>query len=297
MCRMCDWLGDGEVWYKNPRNYANRLYKLREPGTGPQMARGTSLNPAQAAGEGAPQASNGAPRPAPLSLRTAVEARANGDAETFQKTINELNRRSSTRAGAQVVPLSDIQEVIMRVGMPVGAMMCICRKNTRGEEERSLDEYSCLGLGTGMYKWERWPERYRGGVEFLSPKQACEFVEYWNRRGMVQILMQEGGDFIGGICNCDYPDCIAIRDRVDYGLNYSLTKAEYFCEVDYEACNGCGECLGRCQFNALKYESTIDKPNIDPMNCYGCGVCMTACNHSAIKLTPRSAYAAMKHVW
>ena len=32
MCRMCDMLGEGEIWYLNPKNYANRLYKLREPG-------------------------------------------------------------------------------------------------------------------------------------------------------------------------------------------------------------------------------------------------------------------------
>jgi MinD superfamily P-loop ATPase len=85
--------------------------------------------------------------------------------------------------------------------------------------------------------------------------------------------------------------------RVDYGLDYQLVKAEYICEVDYEKCNGCGECLGRCQFNALKYESTIDKPNIDPMVCFGCGLCMTACNRKAIELVPRKQYAALQHVW
>jgi NAD-dependent dihydropyrimidine dehydrogenase PreA subunit len=148
-----------------------------------------------------------------------------------------------------------------------------------------------------MFKWERWPERYRGGVEFLSPSQAGEWLEYWDQRGMVHILMQEGGDFIGGLCNCDYPDCGPIRMRVDYGLNYQLVKAEYICEVDYEKCNGCGECLGRCQFNALKYEPTIDKPNIDPMVCFGCGLCETACNRQAIALVPRKQYVGLQHVW
>ena len=284
MCRMCDWLGAGEIWYKHPKNYANRMYKLREPGQGPQMTSGTAVNPEQAAGAG-------------VGRRGPAEAKASGDMEAFNRIVGEMNRRSSTRPGAQVVPFEDVVEIVDKIGTPCAAMMCICRKNTRAEEERSIDEYSCIGLGTGMFKWERWPERYRGGVEFMSPKQTKEFLEYWNKRGMVHILMQEGGDFIGGICNCDYPDCLAIRNRIDYGLEYSLTKAEYFCEVDYAQCNGCGECLGRCQFNALKFESTIDKPNIDAMNCYGCGLCLSACNRQAIKLTPRAAYAGMRHVW
>lgn len=285
MCRMCDWLGDGQVWYKNPKNYANRMYKLREPGgSGPQMASGSAGQSEQetAAGPG---------------LRRAIEAKANGDLETFNRIVGEVNKRAATRPGAQVCPVQDVIEIVENIGTPCAAMMCICRKTTRAEEERSLDEYSCIGLGTGMFKWERWPERYRGGVEFLSPKQTIELVEYWNKRGMVHILMQEGGDFIGGLCNCDYPDCLLIRNRIDYGLQYQVTKGEYFCEIDYQKCNGCGECLGRCQFNALKFESTIDKPNIDPMNCFGCGLCETACNRKAIKLTPRSAYAGMRHVW
>jgi len=283
MCRMCDSLGGGGTWYLDPKNYSNRMYKLREPGKRPTEQLGNSPNA-------------GASQNAGLGLAAAIEAKANGELDTFNTIIGDMNRRALMRPGGQVVPLHEVFEVL-DMGMPVAAMMCICRKNTRACEECSLSEYSCMGLGTGMFKWERWPERYRGGVEFLSTKQAKEWVEYWDKKGMMHMLMQEGGDFIGGICNCDYPDCLAIRNRIDYGLEYSLTKAEYFCEVDYAQCNGCGECLGRCQFNALKFESTIDKPNIDPMNCYGCGLCLSACNRQAIKLTPRAAYAGMRHVW
>lgn len=278
MCRMCEWLGDGDIWYKSPKNYANRMYKLREPG-----------KKATAFTGGAEGLAGG--------LNQAIQAKADGDLETYQRIIREINEHDATRPGAQVVPLEDCIELVTEMGTPVAAMHCICRKTTRAEEEQDINEYSCLGLGTGMFKWERWPERYRGGVQFLSPKQAAEFLEYWDQRGMVHMVMQEGGDFIGGLCNCDYPDCIPLRQRVDYGLTYRLTKGESICELDYERCNGCGECLGRCQFNALKYESTIDKPNIDPMMCFGCALCMTACNRQAIQLVPRKQYMALQQVW
>lgn len=277
MCRMCEWKGQGTIWYKNPANYANRLYKKREPGKTTQYFGGTEALIGR--------------------LHEAIQAKADGDIETFQKLIRQINEHDASRPGGQVLPLSDAQEVLLDIGMPVAAMHCICRKTTRGEEERTIEEYSCLGLGTGMFKWERWPERYRGGVHFLTPRQAAEFLEYWDRRGMVHTIMYEGGSFIGGLCNCDYPDCIPLRQRLDYGLTHQLAKAEYICEVDYERCNGCGECLGRCQFGALRYESTFGMPNIDATNCFGCALCLTACRRDAIALVPRSRYPALRGAW
>lgn len=287
MCRMCDMLGggtnEGEAWYLNPKNYSNRMYKLREPGQRPTEQLGNSPN-------------RGAETTPAVGLPQAIEAKANGDLDSYNKIIGEINRRTALRPGSQVVPMFEIMKVL-DFGMPVAAMMCICRKNTRAVEETNLSEYSGMGLGTGMLKWERWPERYRGGVEFLSTKQAKEWVEYWDKKGMMHSLMQEGGDFIGGLCNCDYPDCLLIRNRVDYGLWSQLVKSEYVCFVDWEKCNGCGDCLGRCSFNALKFETTMEKAHIDQFNCFGCGLCETACPRDAISYLDRKKVPGLANVW
>jgi hypothetical protein len=142
---MCNSLGQGGTWYLNPKNYSNRMYKLREPGKKPTEALGNS-------------------------------PKANGELDTFNQIIGEMNRRALMRPGGQVVPLHEVFEVL-DMGMPVAAMMCICRKNTRACEECSLSEYTCMVLGTGMLKWERWPERYRGGVVPLD--QAGQGGQYW----------------------------------------------------------------------------------------------------------------------
>ncbi|HJN92507.1 MAG TPA: hypothetical protein QGF05_07265, partial [Dehalococcoidia bacterium] len=208
MCRMCNTLSSDKdtVWYKDPRQYSNRLYKLREPGKRAQEV----------------QASAGFQRP----LQQAIDAKSQGDVATYDTIIGEMNKRSLMHPGCQVLPLHEMMQ-IADMGTPMGAMKCICREITRGCEECSLSEYSCMGLGTGMYKWERWPERYKGGVEFLSPNEAKEWMEHWDRKGMVHMVMQEGGDFLGGICNCDYPDCGPIRNRIDNGLTAQLVKAEF----------------------------------------------------------------------
>ncbi len=197
MCRNCDMLTEGDTWYKDPRQYSNRMYKLREPGNRPQESSGTIG------------------RPAGDTLDDAINAKAVGDLAKHDRIIADINQRTAMRPGSQVIPLFDMMN-ITDMGTPMAAMMCICRKQTRACEECSLSEYTGIGIGTGMYKYERWPERYSGGLEWLTPKQAKEFLEYWDRKGMMHAVMQEGGDFIGGICNCDYPDCLLIRNRKFY---------------------------------------------------------------------------------
>jgi len=288
MCRMCDMLGEGQIWYLNPKNYAHRMYKLREPDT----REATTL---RSTGEIRESSQPASARPG--TLQNAILAKANGDMATYDSIIAEMNDRRGRMPASHVLPLQDAMKVMDVAQGPLGAMMCICRKNYRGEEATNLKEYSCLGMGTGMLKWERWPERYRGGVEFLSPAQAKEWLEYWNKRGYVHIIMQEGGDFIGGLCNCDYPSCGLIRNRLDYGMHNSLVKAEYVAVVDYDICNGCGDCVMRCQFNALRYEVALDKANIDPFQCYGCGLCETKCRRGAISLRERKSFPNLANVW
>ncbi len=106
-----------------------------------------------------------------------------------------------------------------------------------------------------------------------------------------------GIPYIGGICNCDYPDCLAIRQRLDYGLQGALLKGHHVAKVNYDECNGCDQCIPRCQFGAIKMEVTTSKANIDMFKCFGCGLCETACPRDAITLVERSSLPALKDVW
>ncbi len=116
-----------------------------------------------------------------------------------------------------------------------------------------------------------------------------------DRRGFVHILMLFGAPFIGGFCQCDYPDCGALRGAVDFGLG--ALKGHHVAMVDYDKCNGCGVCAQRCQWGALKFEVTSDKANIDLFKCYGCGLCQTGCPRKAIRLVWRADVPAVAEVW
>jgi NAD-dependent dihydropyrimidine dehydrogenase PreA subunit len=278
MCHLCEQYGDqahGDgFWYLNPDNYARNMYKLRPPGKGFAGA-DTGLETGAHAG------------PTTQDLLNAVE---NNDKDEYDRVSDIM----MAGQGSQVVPLEHADRVL-ELCSPIGLIACLCRKAVRAIDERNEMEYTCMGMGVGMLKWERWPERYKGGVKFVNIDEAKEWNHEMDRRGFCHLLMLFGAPFIGGFCQCDYPDCDALRSGVDFGIG--TLKSHFLAMVDYDKCNGCGICAQRCQWGALKFEVTSEKPNIDLFKCYGCGLCETGCPRDAIYLVGRETLPAVSEVW
>ncbi len=266
-------------WFMNPKNHSRQMYKVKKPG---QKAMDFGADPESQSGR---------------IMGEILETRFT-DPEKFQALIREANamKGESPFQIGQVITLAEAFEVL-ELTYPVTAMSCICRIMTRAQDERNEHQYSCTGLGVGMLKWERWPERYKGGVNFMSVEEAKRWLTKWDKAGMVHILMTFGGSYVGGICNCDYPDCGTIRNRIDYGVETGCYKSHYVAKVNYDECNGCGICVQRCQFGAIKFEVTRDKTNIDQFRCFGCGLCHTACPRQAIELLERESLPGLREVW
>jgi NAD-dependent dihydropyrimidine dehydrogenase PreA subunit len=279
MCFLCEQFGDTAaghgLWYLNPKNYARNMYKLRAPGEGfkgPEVGLETGVRTGPGLGD----------------LIRAAESNNYDEYQKIQQYMRE------TGQGSQVVPLEDADKVL-ELSSPIGLIACICRKEDRAIDERNEYEYTCMGMGVGMLKWERWPERYKGGVKFVNIEEAKEWNHEMDRRGFVHILMLFGAPFIGGFCQCDYPDCNALRNAVDFGVG--PMKGHYVAVIDYDKCNGCGICAQRCQWGALKFEVTNEKANVDVFKCFGCGLCQTGCPRGAIKLVDRKDMPAVAEVW
>lgn len=279
MCYLCDEYGEGDVWYLNPKNYARNMYRLRLPGTGFRGA-DAGLETGELAG------------PTLEDLLQAMESGQQVEIDRIKREMEEATRKRGM--GGQVVPLKDADKML-ELSSPIGLIGCICRRDWRAIEERNESEYTCMGMGVGMLKWERWPERYKGGVKFVNVEEAKEWNHKMDKRGFVHLLMLFGAPFIGGFCQCDYPDCLYIRNAVDFG--FGLLKGHHVAAVNYDICNGCGLCIQRCQFGALKLEVTNKKANIDQFACFGCGLCETGCNREAISLVERKSIPALAEVW
>ncbi len=270
--------GNGK-WYLNPKNHSRNMYKIKKPD---QKAAAFGADPEH------------------QSIMKMMEILLTRfqDEEKFERLVKDadaMQAKGPFQIG-QVIPIQEAFKVA-EMSYPVAAMSCMCRSTRRAHEETNEHEYSCTGLGVGMLKWERWPERYKGGVNFMAPNEIKDWLWKWNKKGMVHIIMTFGGSYVGGICNCDYPDCGAIRHRVDYGIKTGCIKSSWVAKTDYDTCTGCGICVQRCQFGAIKFEVTTEKTNIDQFKCFGCGLCETACPTESISLLERESLPGLKEEW
>jgi len=61
-------------------------------------------------------------------------------------------------------------------------------------------------------------------------------------------------------------------------------RAGHTAIINAEDCRGCGWCLARCRFDAVKWKNTGTgiEYYIDPLACEGCGVCVDSCPAGAI---------------
>ena len=289
MCWMCEMYGEGDHWYYSPRLFARNLYTKKVRGQAPKGHQAQPLPDPDKAGK-----KDAGPRvPTQYELR---EIRAD-EPEKHPEALRIFNEnlRKGNDAVGQVITLQEAHR-IADMGPVMGAMGCMCRWLHRAYEERNPMEFSCLGTGIGMFKYERWPERYKGGVHLMPAAEAKEWLTRWNERGFMHLIMALPGGYIEGICNCEYPACLTIRNRLDLGIE-TLLKGHSVASIDYDTCNGCGICVQRCQYGAAKFEVRINKTNVDQLRCFGCGLCQTGCPRDAIEMIDRESLPGMKEVW
>ncbi|MFH1219158.1 MAG: 4Fe-4S dicluster domain-containing protein [Candidatus Eisenbacteria bacterium] len=212
-----------------------------------------------------------------------------------------VNRKMKKIHYGQVLPLEDVEEVFGFVNS-ITRLSCICRKMTTGREQRY-----CYGISMapqdgefGKLLKEVNPSLLAGieagGVERLGKEEAIAAFREHEKDGLCHTVWTFVAPFIGGICNCDRSDCLAMRSTVTYGLPV-MFRAEYVADSDLDLCSGCRACMRVCQFGAIGYSAGRRKAVIDPRRCYGCGICRTVCAKEAIALKPRISVAAAAGLW
>jgi heterodisulfide reductase subunit A-like polyferredoxin len=64
-----------------------------------------------------------------------------------------------------------------------------------------------------------------------------------------------------------------------------VARSDFLAVVDEDLCIACGDCLERCQFNALNVDGPVCE--VDPVTCVGCGLCVPVCPEDALILIRR----------
>lgn len=281
MCEFCHKHGEGKKWYLQAKNYSEDLLSdlgRREFITG---------------FFGHPEGARAMPRR--LEERQRLPS--------FVRRVLNLRdtRRQKKIHFGQVLPIEDVGRIFDFVTSIV-RIACYCRHATVGNEQRYCYGISMAPEGGELFNIIRQvdPGYLIGpdtaGLENLSKEEALAAHREHEREGLCHTVWTFMTPFIGGICNCDRADCLALRSTVMYERPV-LFRAEYAAEVNPELCNGCRACMRVCQFGAISYRAAVEKALIDIRRCYGCGICRAVCAKGAITLRDRSAVPVAATLW
>jgi Pyruvate/2-oxoacid:ferredoxin oxidoreductase delta subunit len=284
MCEFCLKHGEGEKWYLQAKNYSeDMLSDLRRRDFIAHFADQQMLDREVAEGfRGIDRLQQ-----LPWFIRNLF--------------IRGFTRKMKKMHFGQVVPIEEIAQIFEFVTSIV-RVACICRQNTLGEEKRYCYGISMGPNGGRLFDIFRDLDASYGNgpdgekYETLSKEEALAAFRAHEREGLCHTVWTFHTPFIGGICNCDRSDCLALRTTVTHGIPI-LFRAEYVAEIDAELCNGCRQCMKLCQFGALSYSAANGKSVVDQKWCYGCGICRSACTSKAISLKDRAASPVAANLW
>ena len=65
-----------------------------------------------------------------------------------------------------------------------------------------------------------------------------------------------------------------------------FVQSYYQAEIDPDLCSACGECIERCQMQAIKEGDDVSQ--IIDGRCIGCGLCASTCPEEAISLMAKA---------
>jgi len=269
MCDLCTKHGDGKIWYKNARNYANDLLADLE------RRRYIENFLSSAFSEGFQTLG-----------RLETIYRKKGKLPEAVKTAM-VNKAKAEHFG-QVLPMEEISEMVNQARTVV-RMPCACRWNIENKEERC-----CYAVSYGPEAWYKGIDMgYFGlasdeGLESLTPAVAIEQMKAMETQGSIHTIWTMMTPFIGAICNCTSDACLAMKTLTGVGVE-TMERAEYVAQVDEALCTGCGLCDAACQFSAINSHKHggHSHAQIDPRKCFGCGLCRGACSTGAITLMRR----------
>jgi ferredoxin len=281
MCDFCHQHGEGKKWYLDARNYSEdllsdlrrRRYIKRFFESPDHLAKGDKML--------------GKIDKIPSFFTRGLRRKI-----TEKQMVNHFG---------QVVPIEDIER-ILGFTTSIVRMACICRHIAFGPEHRYCYGISLAPQGGEMMKiMQEIDAAYligpqTGGLEYLPKEEALAMMRECEDEGLCHSVWSFVTPFIGGICNCSLPGCLAMKTTLTHKTPI-MFRSEYVARVDEERCNGCGECVKICPFEAFAPLKRKAKARVDLTKCYGCGICRNSCAREAITLVDRASVPETASLW
>ena len=182
-------------------------------------------------------------------------------------------------AGVEIYPYDKVSEYIANSDY-IAVGICYCRH--LGELlGRPCDKPKdvCMAFGpNARFVVER------GFARLVSKKEALKILTRAEKAGLVH-CSSNTSKYVDFICNCCICHCGILQSIKGAVLPRSAATSAFIVAIDEEKCMGCGDCIDRCQMEALSMQDDIVARDVD--RCIGCGLCISVCSTSALRMEPR----------
>jgi ferredoxin len=153
---------------------------------------------------------------------------------------------------------------------------CICKKE-QGLMGNQCDRPSevCIGFGdfAQYYIDNKMAKR-------ISTDEALKVLDLAEESGLV--LSPVNTQKLTAICCCCPCCCPNLKYSKMTLRPADLVHSYYQARIDPDLCSACGDCIERCQMDAIKEGDNVSE--LDYGRCIGCGLCVSACPTEAISL-------------
>ncbi len=177
------------------------------------------------------------------------------------------------------VPMKHVVRLIRALDGPISVGDCRCRLAKKTCHHPMQTD---LVFRTGAEAWLwAFPENYR----LISKDEAINIVKECNRLGMFPMVFihcssaRHVNEYV--ICNCCTCGCkVHLLNRTVGQQYFPLPDGGFRSFVQSDMCNGCGECVHACPFDAISMGDQAAEIN----GCFGCGVCEAVCPTGALEV-------------
>ena len=167
-------------------------------------------------------------------------------------------------------------EELVRAQTDIAVAPCICR-----QEMALLDEAcdkpseTCLSFGASARYFI-----HTGKGRPITQPEALRILALADQAGLV--LQPSNAEDPLAICACCGCCCGVLRSLKRHPRPAEIAASPYIARHDPALCSGCGDCLARCQMDALTLPDGTAA--LDRERCIGCGLCVTTCPTGALTL-------------
>ncbi|MGD8985321.1 MAG: 4Fe-4S binding protein [Desulfobacteraceae bacterium] len=182
---------------------------------------------------------------------------------------------SAIKAAPVVADYNKVRDLV-REQETISVAQCICRKEQAllGKECDRPKE-TCLGFGDfAQYYIDNKMARA------ISTEEALKLLDQAEESALV--LSPSNTQDLAAICCCCPCCCPILKTSKMMPRPADVLQSYYQAEIDPDLCSACGECIDRCQMDAIKEGDDVSE--IIDGRCIGCGLCVSTCPEEAISL-------------